>query len=101
MEKAPDRCCTVKRNASIHHVHIAPPSSRSRCRGPLHTWSVALHSGTAALSPKVATNRATCTPKSVAQELKKPSDGSKPYSYRYIGALCPDFHRVMLYGGIW
>jgi fructose-1,6-bisphosphatase len=34
-------------------------------------------------------------------ELKRPSDGSKPYSYRYIGALCPDFHRVLLYGGIW
>lgn len=34
-------------------------------------------------------------------ELKKPSDGSKPYSYRYIGALCPDFHRILIYGGIW
>ena len=37
----------------------------------------------------------------VGQELKSPSDGSKPYSYRYIGALCPDFHRVLLYGGVW
>jgi len=34
-------------------------------------------------------------------ELKRPSDGSPPYAYRYIGALCPDFHRILLYGGIW
>lgn len=39
--------------------------------------------------------------KEYLDELKKPSDGSKPYTYRYIGALCPDFHRVLLYGGIW
>ena len=25
----------------------------------------------------------------------------KPYSYRYIGALVGDFHRTLLYGGIW
>ena len=35
------------------------------------------------------------------QELKKPSDGSEPYSYRYVGALCPDFHRILMLGGIW
>jgi len=35
-------------------------------------------------------------------ELSAPSaPGAKPYAYRYIGALCPDFHRVLLYGGIW
>lgn len=27
--------------------------------------------------------------------------GGKPYSYRYIGALVGDFHRTLLYGGIW
>ena len=25
----------------------------------------------------------------------------KPYSYRYIGALVGDFHRTLLYGGLW
>ena len=27
--------------------------------------------------------------------------GDKPHSYRYIGALVGDFHRTLLYGGIW
>lgn len=39
--------------------------------------------------------------KAYTEELKNPANGSKPYSYRYIGALCPDFHRILLYGGIW
>jgi fructose-1,6-bisphosphatase I len=30
----------------------------------------------------------------------KGKDGSKPYSSRYIGSLVADFHRNMLYGGI-
>ena len=29
------------------------------------------------------------------------ADGRAPYSYRYIGALVGDFHRTLLYGGIW
>lgn len=29
------------------------------------------------------------------------NNGGKPYSYRYIGALVGDFHRTLLYGGIW
>ena len=28
-------------------------------------------------------------------------DAARPYSYRYIGALCPDFHRTLMYGGVW
>jgi len=32
-------------------------------------------------------------------DLKHNKD--KPYSYRYIGALVGDFHRTLLYGGIW
>eukprot|EP00894_Picocystis_sp_ML_P000806 jgi/Pico_ML_1/51323/g2377.t1 len=34
-------------------------------------------------------------------ELKAPADGSKPYSARYIGSLVGDFHRTLLYGGIY
>jgi fructose-1,6-bisphosphatase I len=33
--------------------------------------------------------------------LYAPPEGGKPYSYRYIGALVGDFHRTLLYGGIW
>mmetsp|Transcript_17589 Transcript_17589/g.49161 ORF Transcript_17589/g.49161 Transcript_17589/m.49161 type:complete len:185 (-) Transcript_17589:18-572(-) len=42
-----------------------------------------------------------------APELKeyvatlKAGEGGKPYSCRYIGALVGDFHRTLLYGGIW
>lgn len=28
-------------------------------------------------------------------------DGGEPFTYRYIGALVGDFHRTLLYGGIW
>lgn len=36
------------------------------------------------------------------QSLKKPDNwGGKPYSARYIGALVGDFHRTLLYGGIY
>ena len=28
-------------------------------------------------------------------------DDAAPFSYRYIGALVGDFHRTLLYGGIW
>jgi fructose-1,6-bisphosphatase I len=28
-------------------------------------------------------------------------DGAPTYSYRYVGALVADFHRTLLYGGIW
>ncbi len=28
-------------------------------------------------------------------------DGDKPYSSRYIGSLVGDFHRTMLYGGVY
>jgi len=33
--------------------------------------------------------------------IKSPPDGSKCYSARYIGSLVGDFHRTMLYGGIY
>jgi fructose-1,6-bisphosphatase I len=33
--------------------------------------------------------------------LLTPPEGGKPYSYRYIGALVGDFHRTLLYGGVW
>eukprot|EP00184_Porphyridium_aerugineum_P000788 CAMPEP_0184700074 /NCGR_PEP_ID=MMETSP0313-20130426/8130_1 /TAXON_ID=2792 /ORGANISM="Porphyridium aerugineum, Strain SAG 1380-2" /LENGTH=330 /DNA_ID=CAMNT_0027159461 /DNA_START=105 /DNA_END=1094 /DNA_ORIENTATION=+ len=32
--------------------------------------------------------------------LKFPTDGSKPYSARYIGSMVADVHRTLLYGGI-
>ncbi|CAG9460919.1 unnamed protein product [Pedinophyceae sp. YPF-701] len=36
------------------------------------------------------------------KSLKKPDNwGGKPYSARYIGSLVGDFHRTMLYGGIY
>ena len=35
-------------------------------------------------------------------QLKDPAKwGGKPYSARYIGSLVGDFHRTMLYGGIY
>lgn len=34
--------------------------------------------------------------------LKKPDNwGGKPYTARYIGSLVGDFHRTLLYGGIY
>eukprot|EP00252_Welwitschia_mirabilis_P022160 TRINITY_DN5914_c0_g1_i1.p1 TRINITY_DN5914_c0_g1~~TRINITY_DN5914_c0_g1_i1.p1 ORF type:complete len:426 (+),score=77.25 TRINITY_DN5914_c0_g1_i1:192-1469(+) len=33
-------------------------------------------------------------------DLKDPGPSGKPYSARYIGSLVGDFHRTMLYGGI-
>lgn len=33
--------------------------------------------------------------------VKNPGEGEKPYSSRYIGSLVGDFHRTMLYGGIY
>ncbi|KAI5073597.1 hypothetical protein GOP47_0011610 [Adiantum capillus-veneris] len=33
--------------------------------------------------------------------LKDPGSSGKPYSARYIGSLVGDFHRTMLYGGIY
>ncbi len=32
--------------------------------------------------------------------LKSPTDGRSPYGTRYIGSLVADFHRTLLYGGI-
>lgn len=32
--------------------------------------------------------------------LKEPGDGGRPYTARYIGSLVADFHRNLLYGGI-
>lgn len=32
--------------------------------------------------------------------IKFPTDGSKPYSARYIGSMVADVHRTILYGGI-
>lgn len=34
-------------------------------------------------------------------DLKDPGPSGKPYSARYIGSLVGDFHRTMLYGGIY
>lgn len=31
---------------------------------------------------------------------KNPSDGSKPYSLRYVGSMVADVHRTLLYGGL-
>lgn len=31
---------------------------------------------------------------------KSPSDGTSPYSLRYIGSMVADVHRTLLYGGI-
>lgn len=40
--------------------------------------------------------------KGYMDSLKKPNNwGGKPYSARYIGALVGDFHRTLLYGGIY
>jgi len=40
--------------------------------------------------------------KEYIDSLKKPENwGGKPYSSRYIGSLVGDFHRTMLYGGIY
>lgn len=40
--------------------------------------------------------------KAYIDSLKKPENwGGKPYSARYIGALVGDFHRTLLYGGIY
>jgi len=40
--------------------------------------------------------------KEYVEQLQDPDlNGGKPYSYRYIGALVGDFHRTLLYGGIW
>ena len=38
---------------------------------------------------------------SYMSSLKAPPDNSKAYSSRYIGSLVGDFHRTMLYGGIY
>jgi len=35
------------------------------------------------------------------EAIKAPPDSSKAYSARYIGSLVGDFHRTMLYGGIY
>lgn len=32
--------------------------------------------------------------------FKRPKDGRKPYSLRYVGSMVSDVHRTMLYGGI-
>ena len=34
------------------------------------------------------------------ESLKYPTDGSKPYSARYIGSMVADVHRTILYGGL-
>lgn len=40
--------------------------------------------------------------KAYMDSLKEPSNwGGKPYSARYIGSLVGDFHRTLLYGGIY
>ncbi|VAH89201.1 unnamed protein product [Triticum turgidum subsp. durum] len=39
--------------------------------------------------------------KKYMDSLKEPGTSGKPYSARYIGSLVGDFHRTMLYGGIY
>ncbi|KAH7433225.1 hypothetical protein KP509_07G060400 [Ceratopteris richardii] len=39
--------------------------------------------------------------KKYIDDLKDPGPTGKPYSARYIGSLVGDFHRTMLYGGIY
>jgi fructose-1,6-bisphosphatase I len=39
--------------------------------------------------------------KKYVDSLKDPGTSGKPYSARYIGSLVGDFHRTMLYGGIY
>eukprot|EP01018_Ginkgo_biloba_P033352 Gb_22008 [translate_table: standard] len=39
--------------------------------------------------------------KKYMDDLKEPGPSGKPYSARYIGSLVGDFHRTMLYGGIY
>lgn len=39
--------------------------------------------------------------KKYIDDLKDPGPSGKPYSSRYIGSLVGDFHRTMLYGGIY
>nr|ACB44984.1 chloroplast fructose-1,6-bisphosphatase [Oryza coarctata] len=39
--------------------------------------------------------------KSYMDSLKEPGPSGKPYSARYIGSLVGDFHRTLLYGGIY
>lgn len=39
--------------------------------------------------------------KKYVDDLKDPGSSGKPYSARYIGSLVGDFHRTMLYGGIY
>ncbi|KAM3229534.1 hypothetical protein ACQJBY_060401 [Aegilops geniculata] len=39
--------------------------------------------------------------KQYMDSLKEPGTSGKPYSARYIGSLVGDFHRTMLYGGIY
>jgi fructose-1,6-bisphosphatase I len=40
------------------------------------------------------------TQKTVTSFKNKESPGRKPYSLRYVGSLVADFHRTLLYGGI-
>nr|Q42796.1 RecName: Full=Fructose-1,6-bisphosphatase, chloroplastic; Short=FBPase; AltName: Full=D-fructose-1,6-bisphosphate 1-phosphohydrolase; Flags: Precursor [Glycine max]AAA33956.1 fructose-1,6-bisphosphatase [Glycine max] len=39
--------------------------------------------------------------KKYIDDLKDPGQSGKPYSARYIGSLVGDFHRTLLYGGIY
>lgn len=39
--------------------------------------------------------------KKYMDDLKDPGPSGKPYSARYIGSLVGDFHRTLLYGGIY
>ena len=33
-------------------------------------------------------------------ECKRPSNGGKPKSLRYVGSMVADVHRTLLYGGV-
>lgn len=38
--------------------------------------------------------------KEYVKSIKSPTDGTSPYSLRYVGSMVADVHRTILYGGI-
>src|SRR5689334_16024794 len=79
-------------------------------RVPLPKYTVPWH-GTFPVSDMHPTFHATMCccchfvvppPQAYMDSLKQPEKwGGKPYSARYIGSLVGDFHRTLLYGGIY
>ena len=38
--------------------------------------------------------------KEYIKSIKRPADGTAPYSLRYVGSMVADVHRTILYGGV-